>query len=108
MDTKTATPTPWSYEPCADTDGRTYAIKGSDSKTFFVAETYDYRDVNLLNRSETNAALIVQCVNSHQELVAALESSRNLLADLGHQDTKYFPTFQSICTALTLAKGEQP
>lgn len=65
--TKTAhTPTPWDIE----TKGSKHFIDGADGLT---VAYIDRAGVRPTKEIEANAALIVRAVNSHAELVAALE-----------------------------------
>ena len=95
-DTEKHTPTPW----VKDDEGSRAQIRGDDM-TIVAARHRLSGEVH-----DANMELIVHAVNCHDDLVAALELAQGLLADMGHTNKPFFPTFQTICAALTKARGE--
>lgn len=55
--------------------------------------------------ADANAFYLSHAANVFPEIVSALETARNALADCGQQDVENYPTFQKICRALEMAKN---
>lgn len=107
-DTKTATPTPW--EVSKNGNIIESAKKGSQCLIAkFSRSTCPKRTAE----NEANAALIVQCVNSHQELVECVGEALDYIAHkhnmgTGVRSAKRLLLMRKLAQTLDSAKGEQP
>jgi len=69
MSTPEPTPRPWTAQGQTVPAGEFWAVEGANAET--IAES----------TSEADAALIVRAVNAHDDLVAALQTIRDMPAD---------------------------